>query len=416
MRVLGHLRRGGGRIALAALVSLPAAGQFQDPPPPPEDSTPEEFEEVDPHTRGDPAALERLGYEGFGPFTLPGGASTLELERILGGVSMLWVETAHFKLGSTLKTYRLQGDPREADKLDDELERLRRKLTRWKKPRNELDPWLRLHLYAQRLEDLHATFCGDFDLDPDAFQLGEPAPKEVRSAGAPAADKFVVILFEKTSGLARYTSHVLGYEQRFSLRFTFPGGGQFYGLAAESFREKGLRLDAALHSHLVYGQTHNHLDRLSAVWNGVPLWFRYGLGQRYARSPDPRWTIFEGPDAERTLREGAWNWEPRVRGLVANEVYPSWEEMMAWSTPEDLDRRAHMITWSRVDWLLGLEDGRPREFLRAVCAPHSRVSAELQADLSTKRQREGLHAAWEASPAALEKGWAKHVRRKYARR
>src|SRR5687767_1527863 len=53
----------------------------------------EVFEKVDPYTRGESAALDKAGYLSFGPFPLAEGIHTRDLEELLGGVRILWVET-----------------------------------------------------------------------------------------------------------------------------------------------------------------------------------------------------------------------------------------------------------------------------------------------------------------------------------
>ncbi len=386
----------------------------QDLAPLPEDNEPEPFSPADPYTQGERAALDRLGYKSFGPFTLPGGTSTSEATEILGGVPILWVETAHFKLGSSLKTYRLRGDAEEGRKLEAELARLRQRLGRLKSSRNQLDPWLRLHLYAQRLEELYAAFCQAFALSELAF--GPPATDMGLGPHLGQKEKFLVLLLEKKASLGRYTRIYLGAEQTISNRAFLPGGGMLYAVSAESMREGGLELDAVLQSYLAFSLVCNFCDGFRQSWSAVPVWFKYGLGHHFARAIDARWPVYEGIGEQREGREDAWKWEPRVRGLVENEVFPAWEGMLAWRDPGDLDRRAHMIAWSRVEWLLQREGGDPRAFLMEVGAPLPPHSSELSTEEHLARQLAGLQAAWGAGPAALQEEWVRYVRRSYPRK
>src|SRR5687768_9374145 len=100
-----------GLLVLAALAGPVAA---QDPPP---SSTPQAFEATDPHTKNHREALDPPGYSSFGPFPLADGIQTADVEEVLGGVRVLWVETAHFKLGSLLHTYRRGTDDQEEKRL-----------------------------------------------------------------------------------------------------------------------------------------------------------------------------------------------------------------------------------------------------------------------------------------------------------
>ena len=66
----------------------------------------EAFEKVDPYTKGDAAAMEKAGYQSFGPFLFAECIKTQDIEAALGNVQLLWVETEHFKRCSTLRTYK----------------------------------------------------------------------------------------------------------------------------------------------------------------------------------------------------------------------------------------------------------------------------------------------------------------------
>jgi hypothetical protein len=63
------------------------------------------FPKVDPYTLGEAETLARVGHASFGPFLWGDGHSTAQVEQELGGVPLIWVETAHFKLGSSLPEY-----------------------------------------------------------------------------------------------------------------------------------------------------------------------------------------------------------------------------------------------------------------------------------------------------------------------
>src|SRR5260221_3805982 len=133
-----------------ALSAAPARGA-----PPPQQEKPEEvFEKTDPYTRGAKEELARAGYASLGPFHWADGIETQDIEETFGGLRVLWVETAHFKLGSTLPTYECPPDDLEKTRLKDELARLGKRLPRARREAAKLDPWLRLHLYAQPLDEL----------------------------------------------------------------------------------------------------------------------------------------------------------------------------------------------------------------------------------------------------------------------
>jgi hypothetical protein len=345
---------------------------------------------------------------------LPGPSTTEEVGQVLGGVPMLWVETEHFKLGSSLKTYRLQGDRDEKRKLEGEFAALEQRLGRFKAPRNELDPWLRLHLAAQRLETLYAEFAAAFELGDTAF--GPPATGMGAGPYLGQKEKFLVLLLEKSGSLARYTRRYTAVEQTFSYRYGFTDGGYVFGLAAEALRQNGYTLDAVLHTTMAFGVINNFCDGFRGTWGAAPLWFKYGLGHVWSRRIDPRWNLYEGGDGHVDQREDAWNWEPRVRGLVENGVYPSFAEMLAWQRWDELKPRDHMMAWSRTAWLLEREESRPREFLMGVTEPAPEGQWEIPPELRAARQGPAFEKAFGGTPAALEAEWVRYVRKRYPRK
>lgn len=401
---------GGSWRAVAGLVVLgclaaPLAAQTGEPEP--EDSDLELFAEVDPWTGG--LGFERLGYVRVGSMVLPGPSTTEEVAEVLGGVPMLWVETEHFKLGSSLKTYRLQGDRDEKRKLEGEFALLEKRLGRFKAPRNELDPWLRLHLAAQRLETLYAEFAAAFELGDMPF--GPPSPGMGAGPHLGQKEKFLVLLLEKSGSLARFTRRYTAVEQTFSYRYGFTDGGYVFGLAAEALRQNGYTLDAVLHTSMAFGVINNFCDGFRGTWGAAPLWFKYGLGHVWSRRIDPRWNLHEGGDGHVDQREDAWNWEPRLRGLVENGVYPSFADMLAWQRWDELKPRDHMMAWSRTAWLLEREESRPREFLMGVTEPAPEGQWEIPPELRAARQGPAFEQAFGGTPAELEAEWVRYPRK-----
>src|SRR5262245_20697831 len=141
------------------------------------------FPKVDPYTKDDPGAKEKAGYASYGPFRFGDDHTTSQIETTLGGIPLIWVETEHFKLGSALPEHALTGDAAESKKLKKELERLAERLPDVKVKVKKLDPWLRLHLFAQRLEDLYAGFLTRFRLAESDFPTAPPDASKKQAGG-----------------------------------------------------------------------------------------------------------------------------------------------------------------------------------------------------------------------------------------
>jgi hypothetical protein len=374
------------------------------------DSRDEVFETVDPYTGGTREGLDRAGYVSLGPFPWCEGVRTVDIEEAVGR-SVLWVETAHFKIGSTLETYRTKGDKKEDKRLLLELERLTPKLGATKLPTTKLDPWLRLHLYAQRLEDAYASFLATFSIDEADFK--KPIDRWNPMGDGPYLGqplKFTVLLFEKQASQGRYMSRYLQREAQTSVRERLAGGSLLLITNAEVLRGYGFELDAALHCAVVADTTLNMVDGFRNSWS-APFWFKQGLAHTASRLIDERWTVFAaGTMGDKT---DSWKWEPRVFGLVTNSYAPSWKTMCGWARWEDLDAVGHMVSWSRVTWLLSRKDADLKGFLMDLTQPLPVNSSADRDSIVLQRQEPALKKAFGKDGAELDAAWREYVTRTY---
>ncbi|MAF67331.1 MAG: hypothetical protein CMJ84_16950 [Planctomycetes bacterium] len=365
----------------------------------------EQFEEVDPYTKGDRELERRLGYERLGFFPWAAGQTTADVCEMMGGVEILWVETANFRIGSSLKTYDLSGDKREKALLKKELARLKKRLGKLKAPRRELDPWLRLHLYAQRMEELYAHFLERFGLSAADFPEGAPY--------LGYREKFLVLICERKSSFGRYTRIYHGSDQSWSFRTGFTDGAMFTGLSSEALSETSFKLDSALYCQLVSDMVLNFNDAYRVNYFNSPIWWKYGLAHWYSRRIDPRWTSSAGVPSGRNWREEDAEWRPRVGNLVKNDFFISTEKLFACSDYEDLNTRDHMVAWSRIEFLLEREEADLKGFLDAINrrkpeGDEAAVTAKL-----VERQRAALEQCFGLSSAELDEQWASYVRKQY---
>lgn len=364
----------------------------------------QELPAEDPYTSGDPELRRAAGYVAYAPFAWAEGDSTTDVERVLG-MRVLWVETEHFKLGSTLPEYKVPGDRQEKRRLREQLERLAQPLPDVSPRTRTLDPWLRLHLFALRAEDVYATFEEQLALAPDAFDPARPY------LGQPG--KFLVLLFEKPSTMGRYSTHHMGSVQPAYWRHYFDRSGSF--LFAASIDCLGsAKTDLALHCLMAHGLGSNFVEGYRNFHHSAPRWLAEGMGQWFSRRVDPRFGV--AYDARDTAREDAWDWEPRVHGRVKHEYFPTWEEMLAWDGFEDFGPAGSLIAWSRVDFLLRAEPPRARPFLDRLKAPLVTDSTRTLAESLLDHQRAALEEAGGMSLEALDRAWCDFVLASYPKR
>lgn len=398
-------------LAPVFLVTLLASASGQEAP-----KKPESFEAVDPYTRGEAKAIEKAGYVSLAPIEWAQGIRVEDVKETLGGIDVLWIETPHFKIASTLESYKCPSDPDEDDKLAAELGRLKKKLARYKDARNKLDPWMRAHLYAQRLEELYASFEKSFGLAPADFPDPEArTAAEGRLGKGPYLGlerKFTVLLAEKTSTVARFAKRYADREERPWDRFSLPGGSMFLGVSAEGLKSFGFPLDASLHCVVASEVTHNFVNGFQSSWSASPLWLECGLAHAAARAVDARFvpSIQGAPNPD---DPDAWKWEPRVRGLVENGVAIPWAETLAWKTWDDVKVQGHLVAWSRASWLLERPPAELKTFLLAVTEPLPELEGDALLNAAVEREGNACVKAFGKPLTAMEAEWKKHVQKRY---
>jgi hypothetical protein len=181
----------GARLKAAALLCLCANLSAQDKAPAGKD---EDVKAIDPYTDGDAKAMAAAGVVAYGPFPWADDKSTADLERVLGERHMLWLETAHFRIGSALPMQNLPAGQDQKRILSEELKQLHKKVPRVPEHPARLDPWLRLHLYAARAEGCYAWFQKLLSVTDANFGDGTQVRKGAY-LGLP--DKFLLLLFQK---------------------------------------------------------------------------------------------------------------------------------------------------------------------------------------------------------------------------
>jgi hypothetical protein len=393
--------------------AVSAVAQAQQPGVTPQPGAPEEvFEKVDPYTRGAKADLARAGYESLGPFHWADGIETKDIEETLG-IRILWVETAHLKIGSTLPSYELPPDDREREKLKEELGRLGKRLPRVRQV-TKIDPWLRLHLYAQRLEEQYAGFearfglkDADFEPQSGAAEAARPDLGPGRYLGQPL--KFTVLLTHKIAPLARFCKRWIGNEEQGYYQALLPGGSWFAGASSEPLKNIGAEFDSVLHATIVHALVENLCDGFRGTGRMQPLWWRHGLALCCSRAVEDRWSIHV-PRIDTGSEADAGRWDIRLRALVENRFVPTWNEMLAWPQDEKLEAPQHMAAWSRVSWLLGLEKADLHAFLLDM-SQHADDSVA-----SIDPAAHALQTAFGKNPAELDEAWRKWVLKKYPKR
>jgi hypothetical protein len=400
------------RIATVAMASLAALA----PAPAAQTAKAEKTPARDPYTRGEAAAMAKARYDSFGPFAFGDRHDTLEVENVLGVEGGIrWVETPHFKIGIALPEYTVRADHKsERAKIRAELEALKERLPRIRPSATVLDPWLRLHLFAQRAEDLFAEFSallGDvaFAEEPD------PSKREVYGEGPylgqPA--KFTVLLVQKTSVLGQYSRTFLERDCAGGVRHNFADiGSLFVGLAVDE-AEGEFTTDTALHCDFARQMAATFVDALESYRYDVPVWLTTGIGDWFSRRIEPRFSRLGEEVTYQGDPRRAYEWEPRVRGRVRFDTYPRAEELLS-ITDAQLAPIEQMMAWSRIDFLMSRRQEMGR-FLIAVKGLSPSDAIPSRAAI-LGRQAEALRESFGFDAEGFDRAWAEYVLATYPKK
>ena len=309
----------------------------------------------DPYTGGEEKGMKALGIVGYAPMMWVDGKRTTDVEKVIGEGRVLWMETAHFRIGCNLGTASAPEDPEARKLLLTEVQRLKKRWSKMPDRASKLDPWLRAHLYAQRCEDLYTDFAKLIGHDPAAPTfLGQ-------------ADKFPVLLFQKKSDLARYIDAFCGRKSEASQR-------HFYGQS----RANGIVITAENQDYYDEPGVHaifrfNLLQAFMDARGGAPYWLSAGVAHWYERQIPSNLITCGIRDDESVDTMTQHKWKEKMRGRATRESLCTPFAKLA--TQTDLGYYDHVQAWSRVDHLMTLDRAKFGEFLSAI---KGGASASLQ--------------------------------------
>lgn len=389
---------------------------------------------IDPYTKNDPEAMAKAGYLNFGPFRFGGigdqVVQSTEIDAALEPVQVLWLETAHFRIGVNLNEWVVPVDLPTRTKIRAELEELQQKLPKVNPKTKVLDPWLRAHMMAQRCEKLYAETQQLFGVTDKDFPADES--KVIRMPGARymgqgpylgMQDKFLVLATQKMATFQTYMKRFLGKDHKFAQRWHFRENHSILIALPIESEEFPLKHDTALHCALAFNLSQNFLDGFRHYSYNLPVWLREGFGHWNCRRVDTKWPNFTGDEGGMPDVRVVDKWNVLTRNLIAQGKVSSFAETAGWRSFTDIKFPDHVAIWSRVDWLLAQDVGSPpttgagpstkwQKFLFAI---KGRVDAEWNADQNdlVGAIRDALKDAYGVSTLDIDTKWAEWVKATY---
>ena len=375
---------------------------------------------IDPYTKNDPEAMRKAGYVSFGPFQFGEHGSkiitTKRIEEHLFYARIRWVETKHLRIGSSLGPWQIPNDLATRRRFRSELERLKKKLPRVNPRVRRLDPWLRLHLYAQRMEDLYADVQkwlmvedADFPKDSKSKVYGQTYMGEGKYMGM--ADKYLLLITDKGNTYFDYLKNFTGRQSKFGQRWHYMKVGcLFYGIGFDMLPDKH---DIALHNDLIFNLTINIIDGFRHYSYDLPVWIREGLGHWFERKNSPKWNTFDQDEAAPFNAPSKWRWKPYVRQLLSGRKWSKFSEMMQWRHYGDINFIDHVVLWARIDFMLSFGEKKFRDFMFEIKGRYDhKTGLSMQEDL-VGVTRDALKKFYGITPLDFDRKFKEWVNENY---
>ena len=375
--------------------------------------------QLDPYTMADPAAMQRVGYVSFGPFPWGDDHDSRKIHAMMPEAKLLWVETAHFRIGSTLASIGLPKASKSKRRLKGELKQLREKLPKIKSSPRRIDRWLRVHLYADRLERLYTECQQLLGVTDASFPTKKPAGQP--QVGDPAymgigpylgmSDKFTVLLMQKAANLTRYGTKNGQPEpkdpQPIAINF-HKRGGMFFGTSSEIVYHSE-DTDHRLHAHIRFNIGQQLIRGFRSYSHAIPAWVEEGTANTFVIGWDPTQHEFSGMRNWNHGKHYPAKWAANCRKLAKNGFYSRSAKLCTARLSSEFTFNDQMCAWSRVDFLRTIDGGKKfAEFFALLNAPmaHEPATSPTFATVLTAQEAalktvfgfdwDGFDAAWKA--------------------
>ena len=229
-------------------------------------------------------------------------------------------------------------------------------------------------------------------------------------------DKFLVLLFQKKSDLARYFERFCNHEADASMRWYHHKTHQLVAAVAADGLD-GFD-STALQGHVTYAVAHNLFDGYLGFHMQLPHWLGEGLAHYFALQVPSDVVNVRILDSEAVGQdEKRSNWPVKVRRRARHEgVCFPFEEMAAWAKFEDLGYHAHSQSWSRVDFLAKRDKEKLGYMITQLKRMPPVANARVPAKQIAVQAQKFLIELFELDPAAFDKEWRRWVLKTYPKK
>ncbi len=357
-----------------------------------------------PWCHGDPERMRAAKIVSHGGFEFA-AEDTAWTDRFFGGRDLYWIESAHFELGLALGQHKVSPD--EAKKVRAELQELAEVLPDVDPKTRVLEPFMRAHLYALRVEKAYARFLELMQVEeanfPDGrstWLLGTPYWGEGPYLGQKG--KFELLVLPTASDQAMFLKEQFGLIVKRTQRWNVVPRDSL--IVVTNLAENELRSDEQIHGHVVFNLAINMLDGFKHYSYDTACWLREGLGHFMEREINPRYNTYDASEGSNGVRANKENWDAEVKQLVAAGRAPRVAEMTALKTYAEFELRHHYACWSMTRFMV---ETNPQGYGCLNGKLHGRKLPDGMPDAENldDAQREAFSECFGLSYAQFDEAW-----------
>lgn len=409
-----------GIVAITALLAPATVGQSK--------GKKKDAWRTDPYTAGDAAAMKRAGVVKYGPLSWADDHDTAAIDAMIPEARVLWMETEHFRIGSTLPPLSMPRDSKARRRLAGELKELKKQLPKVRSKARKLDRWLRLHLFAKRLEATYKNVARVLQVDANDFpkqyvgKLPIGRGQDFMGLGPHfgMGDKYCILLLNKPSNLTRY-GNKCGQPQPakpcpIALHF-YEKGSLLFGTSQKLVPSQDIP-DYRLRVHIEFNASLLLMRGFRHYSHGLPAWLEEGFGNSLLRERDPEQHVFSNMSNWDKERAYPKKWAVSTRRLIKNGFAKPAKSVSRHALATGLTFNDHVCSWSRVDFMRSFDDGkRFAEFVRLVNAPMPAESGKAPEFASVLvAQDRALQQVFGMNWEQFDEAWQAYVMAQYPRK
>jgi hypothetical protein len=380
--------------------------------------------QIDPYTKMDPKVMAKAGILNYGPFKFGNLAAdpvtSTDIQKTLPFINIIWMETAHFRIGVQLPEWTLPQNASTRKKVRAELTELNKKLPSIKPKSRKLNSWMRAHLTAHRLEKLYSetqelfgVTDADFPNDPSEVIPGPDKTYMGYGKYMGMKDKFLVLVIEQGGPYRQYMEKYLGRPSFSAQRWHFTDSSSILFTCPIESNEFPLKHDTALHCALAFNVSQNLLDGFRYYAYDLPVWIREGFAHWNSRRIDGDWPSFDQNEGSVANIKQVDKWKPYAKAMISGKKkFAPFPEAAKWRDFGNLTFNDHVAIFSRIDYLMSMGPEKWRVFLFTVKGRVDAAWAIDQTDL-VGATRDGLKKAYNLSFLSFDDKWAEWVKKTY---